>query len=158
MKTKIAEIGSPMYDARRRRGGFTRHAIETTLPDGRIATFTGGAFRSVGTITISGMTYKVGRASMSDDSVTVAEYSIHDRFMRMSIARLHDVVQGRHLLLRQRRCWSSTLVLFESDIQVGVFQSDFFQSRYRVSVNEDISPHVVLLCLWIAMIRGAFTA
>ncbi len=135
-----------------------RHAIETTLPDGRMATFTGGVFRSTGTIAISDMTYQVGRASMSDDSGSVAEYSICNRFMRLSIARVHDVAQSRHLLLRQRRRWSSTLVLLESDIQVGVFQSDFFQSRYRVSVSEDISTHVVLLCLWIAMIRGAFTA
>jgi len=158
MTTEATDNATQIYDVRRRCGGLFRHSVEMTLPDGTMAIFAAGVFRSTGTITISDTTYQVKRASMSDESGNVAEYSICHRFMRLTIARLTDLVRSKRYVLHQQRCWSSNLVMLEDDVEVGMFKSDLFQSRYRVSVNQDISTHAVLLCVWIAMIRGAFTA
>lgn len=158
MTNASTDNSTQTFEAHRRRGGLFRHSVEIMLPDGTMAAFDAGIFRGTGTITISDGIYQIGRATMCDESGNVADYSICHRFMRLTIARVTDVVQCRRYVLRQQRCWSSNLVMLEDDVQVGMFQSDLFQSRYRVVVSQDISAHAVLLCVWIAMVRGAFTA
>lgn len=158
MTMVVTEHALQTYDVSRQYGRFFRHSIAATRPDGTTARFSAGVFRGTGTIALADETFQVGRATMSDRSGNVAELSIGHRILRLSTARITDLVQDRHFLLRQRRSWSSHLLLLEEGIEAGTFQSEFFESRYRVSVREDISAHVVLLSLWIAMVRGAFSA
>jgi len=96
---------------------------------------------------------------MYDGPQGIADYSIWDAFMRLTTVSLNDPKQKRGYTFRQRRIWSSTLVLLENDIQVGEFRPTFLGSPpYRILVNQDVPTNIVLLCVWITLIRLAFTA
>jgi hypothetical protein len=146
------------YEARRKRGGFMQHKVETTLPDGTIATMNGGVLIRDGDITMGEKTYQVTRKLMSDGLQGIADYAVNERFMRLTIATITDLERKRSYTFRQRRCWSSTLVLLENNVQVGEFRSNLIQSPYRIQVSQDVSTNIVLLCVWIAMVQMAFAA
>jgi hypothetical protein len=135
-----------------------QHKIETTLPDGTTATMTGGVLSRDGVITMGGKTYQVARSVMSEGVQGIADYAINERFMRLTIVTITDLERKRSYTFRQRRCWTSTLVLLENNVQVGEFRSNVFQSPYRIQVSQDVSTNIVLLCVWIAMVQMAFAA
>ena len=147
-----------LFEARRKHGGFMRHRIETTLPDGTTGTMIGGILSGDGVITVAEKTYDVERSVMSDGKRGVADYTIGDAFLGLPSATIDDLEHERTFMLRQRRIWSSTLILLEHDIQIGEFRSSCLQSPYRILVDDDVSTKVVLLCVWVIMVRMAFAA
>lgn len=135
-----------------------RHKIETTLPDGTTATMIGGILSGDGVITVAEKTYQVARNVMSDGKRGVADYAIGGAFMGLPSVSINDLEQKRSFMLRQRRIWSSTLVLLEHDVQIGEFRSNCLQSPYRILVDDVVSTKIVLLCIWVVMVRMAFAA
>ena len=135
-----------------------RHKVETTLPDGTMATMIGGILSGDGAITVGEKTYQVARSVMSDGTRGVADYAIGGAFMGLPSASVNDLEQKRSFKLRQRRIWSSTLSLLEGDIEIGDFRSNCLQSPYRIRVDVGVSTEIVLLCIWVVMVRMAFVA
>ncbi len=147
-----------LYQARQKYGGFMRHKIETILPDGTTATMIGGILRAEGVITVADKTYQVARSVMNDGIRGVADYTIDGCPIGPPSVRLNDLERKRSYVLRQRRIWSSTLVLLENATEVGDFRWNCLQSRYRILVDHGVPTKMVLLCVWVVMVRGEFTA